>query len=103
MGRRVEKTEPVFENVVPPPEEDVWEFDAEIAEGTVEQYDYATEGARVTVQRQAYNADGELIEEKAFVSNYIPWPNVYRYGPGVEEGDYSLVPEDVYKRQTCGW
>jgi vancomycin resistance protein YoaR len=93
MGRRVEKTEPVFENVVPPPEEDVWEFDAEIAEGTVEQYDYATEGARVTVQRQVYNADGELIEEKAFVSNYIPWPNVYRYGPGVEEGDYSLVPE----------
>ncbi|MBK7219087.1 MAG: VanW family protein [Candidatus Promineofilum sp.] len=93
MGRTVVKTEPVFENIVPPPEEDVWEFDAEIAEGTVEQYDYATEGARVTVQRQVFNAAGELIEEKAFVSNYIPWPNVYRYGPGVEEGDYSLVPE----------
>ena len=84
MGRRVEKTEPVFENVVPPPEEDVWEFDAEIAEGTVEQYDYATEGARVTVQRQVYNADGELIEEKAFVSNYIP---------------VSYTHLDVYKRQ----
>jgi vancomycin resistance protein YoaR len=93
MGRRVVKTEPVFENVVPPPEEDVWEYDADIPAGTVEQYDYATEGARVTVQRQVYNANGELIEDKAFVSNYIPWPNVYRYGPGVEEGDYSLVPE----------
>ncbi len=93
MGRTVVKTEPVFENIVPPPEDDVWEYDAEIAEGTVEQYDYATEGARVTVQRQVFNADGQLIEDKAFVSNYIPWPNVYRYGPGVEEGDYSLVPE----------
>jgi len=96
MGRRVVKTEPVYENIVPPPEDDVWEYDAEIPEGTVQQYDYATEGARVTVQRQVFNADGELIEDKAFVSNYIPWPNVYRYGPGVEEGDYSLVPEPEF-------
>ena len=93
MGRKVVKTEPVFENIVPPPEDDVWEYDAEIPAGTVQQYDYAAEGARVTVQRQVFNADGELIEEKAFVSNYIPWPNVYRYGDGVEPGDYSLVPE----------
>ncbi len=96
MGRRVVKTEPVFENIVPPPEEDVWEFDAEIPEGTVEQYDYAAEGARVTVTRQVFNADDQLIDEKAFVSNYIPWPNVFRYGPGVEEGDYSLVPEPEF-------
>jgi vancomycin resistance protein YoaR len=93
MGRRVEKEEPIFENVVPPPAEDVWEFDEEIPVGTVQQYDYATEGARVSVTRRVYNADDQLIEERTFVSNYIPWPNVYHYGPGVEEGDYSLVPE----------
>ena len=94
LGRRVVKSEPEYANVVPPPEEDVWEFDAEIPEGTVEQYDYAAEGATVTIQRQVYNADGELIDDKTFVSNYIPWPNVFRYGAGVEPGDYSLVPDN---------
>jgi vancomycin resistance protein YoaR len=94
MGRRIVKEEPVYENVVPAPEEDIWEFDPDLPEGTVVQYDYATEGAQVTVNRQVYNADDQLIEERAFVSNYIPWPNVYRYGPGVEPGDYSLVPDN---------
>ena len=93
MGRRVEKDEPIFENVVPPPADDVWEYDEEIAVGTVEQFDFATEGARVSVTRRVFNAEDQLIEDRTFVSNYIPWPNVYRYGPGVEEGDYSLVPE----------
>ncbi len=94
MGRRIVKDEPLYENVVPAPEEDIWEFDADLPEGTVVQYDYATEGAQVTVGRQVYNADDVLIEERDFVSNYIPWPNVYRYGPGVEPGDYSLVPDN---------
>ena len=93
LGRRVEKDEPIFENVTPAPTEDIWEFDDQVAEGTVEQFDYATEGARVTVTRRVFNADDQLIDEDSFVSNYIPWPNVYRYGPGVEEGDYSLVPD----------
>ncbi len=93
MGRRVEKDEPVFENIVAAPTEDVWEFDENIAEGTAEQYDWAAEGARVTVARRVFNADGQLLDERNFVSNYIPWPNVYRYGPGVEPGDYEAVVE----------
>ena len=93
MGRRVEKDEPVYENIVPAPTEDVWEFDENIAEGTAEQYDWAAEGARVTVARRVFNADGQLLDERNFVSNYIPWPNVYRYGPGVEPGDYEAVIE----------
>lgn len=91
MGRRVEKDEPVFENIVPPPADDVWEYDETVAEGTAEQYDWAAEGARVIVARRVFNADGQLIDERNFVSNYIPWPNVYRYGPGVEPGDYSAI------------
>ncbi len=78
---------------MPAPTEDVWEFDENIAEGTAEQYDWAAEGARVTVARRVFNADGQLIDERNFVSNYIPWPNVYRYGPGVEPGDYDAVIE----------
>ncbi len=93
MGRTIEKSEPVFSNEVAAPEEDIWEFDADLPAGTVVQYDYATQGARVDVERTVLNADGELLEERTFTSNYIPWPNVYRYGPGVEPGDYSLVPD----------
>ncbi|MCZ2112308.1 MAG: VanW family protein [Anaerolineae bacterium] len=91
MGRRVEKDEPVFENITPAPSEDVWEYDENIAPGTAEQYDWKAEGARVIVGRRVFNADNQLIDERLFISNYIPWPNVFRYGPGVEPGDYSAI------------
>ena len=92
MGRRVEKTGPIFEDIVPAPgrEEDVWTLDEEMEPGTVRQIDWATEGARVTVGRTVYNADGEIILQEDFVSNYIPWPNGYMYGPGVNAPDYSI-------------
>jgi vancomycin resistance protein YoaR len=94
MGRRVEKSGPVFENIVPAPlpEEDVWQFDEEMEPGTVRQIDWATEGARVTVGRTVFNADDEIILQEDFVSDYIPWPSGFMYGPGVDAPDYSLVP-----------
>ena len=96
MGRTVEKSGPVFENIVPAPSsaDDVWTFDPELEPGTVNQIDWATEGAKVTVGRTVYNANGEVIIQEDFVSNYIPWPNGYMYGPGVNAPDYSLVPRD---------
>ncbi|HFQ94917.1 MAG TPA: hypothetical protein ENK32_12960, partial [Anaerolineae bacterium] len=96
LGRTVEKEGPVFEDIVPAPgpEEDVWTLDEEMEPGTVRQIDWATEGARVTVGRTVYNADGEVILQEDFVSNYIPWPNGYMYGPGVDAPDYSIPLED---------
>jgi len=93
MGREVVKSEPVFENVVPAPEVDTWEYDANLPPGTVEWIDSAVEGADVIVQRTVYNADGEKILDESVGSHYIPYPNVFRYGPGVEPYDYSLVPD----------
>lgn len=90
MGREVVKTEPVFENIKPAPEEDVWEYDPNLPDGVVEQIDTAVEGADVTVQRTVYNADGEIIIDESVKSHYIPYPNVYRYGPGVTPYDYSI-------------
>jgi vancomycin resistance protein YoaR len=94
MGRRVEKSGPVFEDIVPapPPEEDAWQYDEDLPPGTVRQIDWATEGATVTVGRTVYNADGDVIIDEAYVSEYVPWPNGYQYGPGVEARDYSLAP-----------
>ncbi len=94
MGREVIKTEPLFTNETPAPEDDVWEFDPDLEPGTVVQIDWATIGADVYVDREVYNADGDLIIDETVVSNYIPYPNVFHYGPGVEPYDYSLVPDD---------
>ena len=96
MGRTVEKSGPVFENIIPAPpsEDDVWTFDPELESGTVNQIDWATEGAKVTVGRTVYNVNGDVIIQEDFVSNYIPWPNGYMYGPEVNAPDYSLVPRD---------
>ena len=96
MGRRVEKNGPVFGDIVPAPpqSEDVWQFDSDMKPGTVRQIDWATEGATVTVGRTVYNADGQIILQEDFVSNYVPWPGGYMYGPGVNAPDYALVPEN---------
>lgn len=94
MGREVEKSVPVFSDVVPAPTEDVWEYDPDLPPGTVEQIDTAVEGARVAIDRTVRNAEGEIILDETVVSNYIPYPNVYHYGPGVEPYDYSLLPTD---------
>lgn len=96
MGRTVVKEDPVFSNVteVPGPDKDRWEYVETIAPGTVEKIDWATEGADVAVHRLVYNADGEIIEDRTFESSYIPVPNVYHYGSGVEPYSYDLVPPD---------
>jgi vancomycin resistance protein YoaR len=94
MGREVEKSEPVFSDIVPAPEEDVWEYDPDLPEGTVVQIDSAVEGARVAVDRVVKNADGETIIDETVISNYIPYPNVYNYGPGVEPYDYTLLEDN---------
>jgi vancomycin resistance protein YoaR len=93
MGRTVTKEGPEFfnETEVPGPEQDRWEFDPEVAPRETEQIDWATQGADVSVRRIVTNADGEVIEDRYFESHYIPYPNTFRYGPGVEPYDYDTV------------
>lgn len=95
LGRQVVKSGPVFENVVEAPvspDEDIWEFDEDLGSGEVSQIDWATEGADVTVQRIVYNAAGEELINEFYTSNYIPYPNVYHYGPDVTAPAYDLIP-----------
>ncbi|VAW43538.1 Vancomycin B-type resistance protein VanW, partial [hydrothermal vent metagenome] len=96
MGRTIVKEDPIFANVteVPSTDKDRWDYVDTVAPGTVNQVDWATEGADVSVRRLVYNADGVLIEDRTFVSNYIPVPNVFHYGPDVEPYSYDLVPPD---------
>lgn len=82
IGRRVEKT--LSYDNSRDPLEDVWEFNEELGYGEIEQVDWAAEGATVTVERVVYNFQEEVRDRDTFVSNYIPWGNVYQYGPGVD-------------------
>lgn len=83
MGRTVIKEGPEIENVKPP-KPDIWELNEDLDPGQIEQVDWAVEGADVTVVRQVLNANNELIREDTFASHYIPWQNIYQYGPGTE-------------------
>jgi vancomycin resistance protein YoaR len=91
LGRQVMKEELPWENIVPAPTEDVWEYDEELPEGEAVQIDWATDGADVTIHRTVLNANGEVLIDEPVISNYIPYPNVFHYGPGVEPGDFSAV------------
>ncbi len=81
MGRTVVKEGPVIENITPA-KPDLWELNEELVEGEIEQVDWAVDGADVAVERAVYNVYGELIRLDTFVSHYIPWQNIYQYGPG---------------------
>lgn len=96
MGRRVVKEGPVWSNIVPAPtpDQDQWVYDPNVPPGTVQQVDWAVEGADISVRRIVYNFNDEVILDDTFNSHYIPNPNVFHYGDGVEPGDYSLVPEE---------
>lgn len=88
IGRTVLR-EVVVENETDPGP-DIYEFDPSLADGEIEQVDYAVGGADVTVHRIVLNRWGDLRDEDYFVSNYIPWSNIYKYGPGAD------VPAWVY-------
>ncbi|MDJ0756024.1 MAG: VanW family protein [Ardenticatenaceae bacterium] len=82
IGRRVEKVGPFFDNVQEPPA-DEWNYNPELEPGEVRQLEFAAEGAQVTVQRVVYNFADEVRDQDNLISNYIPWGNVYEYGPDV--------------------
>ena len=92
LGREIVKEGPIIENVVPA-KVDIWEPNEEFETGEIEQVDWAVEGADVTVGRSVFNASGDLIRQDTFVSNYIPWQNIYQYGPGTEFPASEPVPQ----------
>jgi len=81
LDRVIVKDGPSIANVVPA-KPDIWELNDDLEADEIEQVDWAVEGAEVTVGRSVFNAEGDLIRQDAFTSNYVPWQNIYQYGPG---------------------
>lgn len=92
-GRTVIKEGPEVVNVIPA-KPDVWEFNPDLPPGKIEQVDWAVEGSDATVWRTVTNRDGLVLENRrAFFSRYIPWQNVFQYGPGVQPPSRDPAPE----------
>jgi len=81
-GRSVEweTTGPI--NIVEPPDP-VYEENPELAKGDIVQVDWAAEGADVTVSRFVYR-DGQVLFNDSFTTYYLPWGDIYQYGPGTK-------------------
>lgn len=94
IGRIVEKSEPVFNNVQEAPP-DEWVFNDELGEFEIRQVEYAAEGAEVYIERVVYNFEGGVRDRDQLVSNYIPWRNVYEYGYGLDPNNLPRNWQDL--------
>ena len=81
-GRTVEWETSGPQNVVEPPDP-VYEENEELPRGEIVQVDWEAEGADVTVLRTVYRG-GAAIFTDSFVTHYLPWADVYQYGPGTD-------------------
>jgi vancomycin resistance protein YoaR len=81
-GRKVtwDSTGPVNIVKAPPP---VYRENPDLPKDKVVQVDWAADGADVTVTRQVIR-DGKTILNDTIRTHYLPWANVYEYGPGTD-------------------
>jgi vancomycin resistance protein YoaR len=82
-GRQVEKEGPeVTDETQPGPP--IYQLDETMNPGTVSQWQSAVKGLTATVGRLVYDAQGGLLYNNAFVSEYASRSAAYHYGPGYE-------------------
>lgn len=79
MGRRVERNISIWGET--PAKADIYEYRADYEGDDLNQVDWANEGAFVSIERVVYNSEGNVRERGTFNSSYIPWANIYEYGP----------------------
>jgi vancomycin resistance protein YoaR len=84
-GRRAEIENLGLRNVVPAPDP-LFEENADLAEGTCRQMDYAADGADIVVTRKVMDRNGQLLwaPENIF-TQYAAWQAIYQYGPGTDD------------------
>jgi vancomycin resistance protein YoaR len=75
---------------------DVYErdIDNEVAPGKARQVDYAVDGATVSFTRQVIRNGESSIDERV-VSKYVPWQNVFRFGPDFTPPEGAIVKDDT--------
>jgi vancomycin resistance protein YoaR len=80
-GRVIEQIGPTWGDPIVPTKS-VYEYDEKLPAGTVVQDESAHNGLKAALGRVVRDADGKVLYEDTFISNFIPWPARYRYGTG---------------------
>ncbi len=81
-GRTVEWDTTGLQNIVDPPEP-VYQENPDLAKNEVKQVDWGVAGADVSVTRTVMR-DGQVYFTDTFNTHYLPWTDVYEYGPGTK-------------------
>ncbi|MEJ5309509.1 MAG: VanW family protein [Anaerolineae bacterium] len=89
-GRTVEQIGPTWGDPIPPAAP-VYEYDSTLPAGTVVQDERPINGLKATLGRIVRDAEGHVLYDDTFVSNFVPWPARYRYGPGYMPPDNAEV------------
>lgn len=82
-GRTVEQIGPEWGEPIPP-ETAIYEYDPDLPAGSVRQIEKAHDGLHATLGRVVYDAEGNVMYRDTFVSDFVPWPARYLYGPGFD-------------------
>ncbi len=91
-GRRVEKEEPeITDETEPGPP--IYQLDETLEPGSVIRWQSAVNGLTVTIKRRVYDAEGNVLYDDAFVSEYAPRRASYHYGLGYEPPPEGEEPE----------
>jgi vancomycin resistance protein YoaR len=90
-GRTVEWDTTGPQNLVDP-DDPIYEENPDLSKGDIIQVDWAAVGADVIVTRTVYR-DGVVLFGDTFVTHYLPWQDVYQFGPGTE------LPKKVFRRR----
>ena len=81
-GREVEWWTTGITDVITPPDP-VYHEDPSLPTGTIEQVDWAVNGASVEVYRTV-TVNGVVTLQDTIRTNYVAWPAGYNYGPGTD-------------------
>ncbi len=91
-GRTVQWQTTGPQNVAPAPKP-LFEENPDLDRNSMQQVDYAADGADVEVNRTVYR-DGQIYFQDTFKTHYEPWQAVCEYGPGTAD------PEKMAKRKN---
>jgi vancomycin resistance protein YoaR len=80
-GRTVEQIGPTW-GEPEPPGPPIYEYDPELAAGTVEKLEGSHEGVKAVLERVVRDEESNVLYHDKFVSNFVPWQARYRFGPG---------------------
>ncbi len=81
-GRTVEQIGPTW-GQPEPPGPPIYEYDPTLPPQTVRQLESAHDGLSARLGRVVRDAEGNILYQDTFISNFVPWSARYLYGPDV--------------------